>query len=95
MEDGGGPNVWSFLSIVVSLVVAPTVMWLLNRKQTKTITANAVSAAQEVKTELQADAAVREVKLDAVHSLVNGDRLAKLRRIEALEAQVRDLGGKP
>jgi hypothetical protein len=90
---------WDFLKVFVTLVVAPAVMWWLNKQQTAKIAATQAETAKEVKadlqtakTELKHDAAVREVKLDAVHSLVNGDRLAKQRRIEELEGKLRDHG---
>jgi hypothetical protein len=39
--------------------------------------------------------AAQSVTLGSVHDLVNGDRLAKAKRIQELEAHIRAMGGEP
>jgi hypothetical protein len=90
---------WDFLKVLVTLVVAPAVMWYLNRQQTEKIAQTQQAAAVEVKKEvavaarkLEAKADVREAKLDRVEEKVNGNLEVRDARIRALEAKLRDHG---
>jgi hypothetical protein len=78
-------NVWDVLVAFAACVSAVGVVVgpIIANKRAREVKEDLGVAKQELKD----DAAVREVKLDAVHSLVNGDRLAKQRRIEELEAE--------
>jgi hypothetical protein len=88
-----GTNIWdvavAFFAAVsaIGVIVGP----IIANRRAREVKADLGVAKQELKD----DAAVREVKLDAVHSLVNGDRLAKQQRIEALESKLRDHGIDP
>lgn len=85
------PEAWKFAEMVLTLLVVPVTMFLLNKSQTAKLTAgqeeirkDAVQAAKEVKAdlevakiELKADAAVAQVKLEAVHQVAaNTEKLA-------------------
>jgi predicted histidine transporter YuiF (NhaC family) len=88
MTEPNSNAVWIALIQMVGTAFAVWLAYRQTRKSTK-------EDAKEVKAELavvQQKAEVREEKLDAVHSLVNGDRAAKEARIQALESKLRDHG---
>jgi hypothetical protein len=88
-------NLWDFLSTLATVAIPAAVTVVTYRLTRKSTKADAQEVKEELavaKTELKQDAAVREAKLDTVHTLVNGDRAAKEARILALESKLRDHG---
>ena len=83
---------WDFLKVLVTLVVAPAVMWYLNRKQTEKIAETQKIAAKEVKKEVAVAAIVAADALDRVEQKVNGNLEVRDARIRELEAKLRDHG---
>jgi hypothetical protein len=86
---------WNFLGLVVSLVVAPSVMWMLNRIQTAKIAKTQENAAKEVKAEVAVAAKVASVQLERVEEKVNGNLEVRDARIRLLESKLRDNGIDP
>ena len=83
---------WDFMELLVTVLVAPAVMWYLNHRQTKKIAKTQAAAAKEVKQEVAVAAEVAAAKLDRVEEKVNGNLEVRDARIRELEAKLRSHG---
>jgi hypothetical protein len=83
---------WDFAKLVVTLVVAPAVMWKLNQIQTAKIAKTQADAAKEVKKEVAVAADLAAASLERVEEKVNGNLEVRDARIRLLESKLRDHG---